>query len=266
MFPTTSSLDAGSRLRAERRRLHLSTRDVERLSGKIADEKKNHEYSLSHAWVTDIENGKFIPGIFKLCSLSLIYKRSYGDILGFFGIHIRDIGKEQSSIVLPHTHLVRTPLEDVAPTIQTPLDLRAKVRFEETNLVSRMFQRWGEVPVGILQQLDLRNSVYGYIGNEDYTLYPLIRPGSFVQIDSHQRKIKRGDWQNEFERPIYFVELRDSYVCSWCELVGSDLILIPSPQSRTRVQHVRFREDAKVVGRVIGVTMQIAEMQPSASR
>ena len=129
-----------------------------------------------------------------------------------------------------------------------------------------MFESWGEIPLTLLEQMDLRNSLYGYIGIEDYTLYPHIRPGSFVQIDGRQRKIRRGCWQNEFDRPIYFVELRDSYVCSWCELDGSQLILIPSPQSRGQARHVRYPGDAEVVGRVTAVTMRIADMQPSGSR
>jgi len=82
---------------------------------------------------------------------------------------------------------------------------------------------------------------------------------SFVEIDDRQNKIKPGNWQNEFERPIYFVELRDGYVCSWCELNGSQLILIPSPQSRTQVRQVRYPADAGIVGRVTTVTMTLVD-------
>src|SRR5258708_21981042 len=46
-----------------------------------------------------------------------------------------------------------------------------------------------------------------YIGLEDYTLFPIIRPGSLVQIDARQRKISAEKWKTEYDRPIYFVEL-----------------------------------------------------------
>jgi len=46
----------GERLRALRESLGLSTRDVEEKSRKIAEERHNQEYHISHAWVTDIEN------------------------------------------------------------------------------------------------------------------------------------------------------------------------------------------------------------------
>src|ERR1700738_3289207 len=105
----TPSPEAGKRLKAERIRVLLSTRDVERLSQKIAQEKNNQEYYISHAWLTDVENGEFTPSIYKLYSLSLIYKRSYDEILAFFGIHIRDIGHEQLRLSLPHTHLIAGP-------------------------------------------------------------------------------------------------------------------------------------------------------------
>jgi hypothetical protein len=87
-------------------------------------------------------------------------------------------------------------------TLVAPLELREKVDFGSTNLVSRMFESWGEVPVALLQHVDWRNSLYGYIGIEDRTLYPMLRPGSFVQIDSQQTKVQPEGWHDEFERPI----------------------------------------------------------------
>lgn len=159
---------------------------------------------------------------------------------------------------LPRTHLIGPTLEETRQTILAPIELRAKVHLKETNLVSRMFESWGEVPIALLQQMDWRNSLYGYIGLEDYTMYPFLRPGSFVEIDSRQKKIKPGTWQDEFDRPIYFVELRDSYACSWCELDAGHLILVPCPHSREQIRQVRYPGDADIIGRVTAVTMRIA--------
>jgi hypothetical protein len=101
---------------------------------------------------------------------------------------------------------------------------------KRTNLVHRMVRELGKIPLFLLQQADPRHSLYGYIGTEDYTLDPLIRPGSFVKIDARQTKINKDVWANEHDRPVYFTELRDNhYACSWCELDGSHLLLIPSP-------------------------------------
>jgi hypothetical protein len=266
MLDSTPSPEAGKRLRVERLRVRLSTRAVQKLSQQIAKEKNNQDYYISHGWLTDVENGKFTPSIYKLYSLSLIYKCNYAEIVAFFGINVLDVAKEQRLVRLPHTHLVGANLESPGQTIMLPLDLRENVQLARTNLVSRMFEAWGEIPVALLHQLDLRHRLCGYIGLEDYTLYPLIRPGSFVEIDGRQNKVKTGNWQNEFERPIYFVELRNGYACSWCELDGTQLILIPCPQSRGQIRQVRYPADADIVGRVTAVTMRIAEAMGNQSK
>lgn len=266
MSATTPGPDAGRRLRAERERLRLSTRDVERLSQAIALQRNDSDYYISHTWVADVEAGKFRPKLYKLHSLSLIYQRGLDEILGFFGLDVRQAGKEQGLVDLPHTYLVPPPSIGAEEMITAPLGLRDKVGLEQTNLVSRMFERWGEVPVLLLQKMDWRTSLYGYIGMEDYTLYPFIRPGSFVQIDGRQTRIKPKGWRNEYDRPIYFVDLRDTYVCSWCEVDGSQLVLIPSPQSRQPARHVRFPGEADIIGRVTAVTMRISEAGAGTSK
>jgi len=250
--------DGGKKLRAERERLGLSTRDVERLSIQLAQEKKNPDYYISHTWVADIELGKFQPKLFKLHSLSLIYQRDLNDILGFFGVSFREAAREPGLIGLPKTHLL-APLDKANRSILAPLELRENVKIEQTNLVSRMFGSWAEIPVGLLQHMDLKNGLYGYVGTKDFTLFPLIRPGSFVQIDPRQTKIAN-TWQNDYDRPIYFVELRDGYMCSWCELDERRLFLIPTAQSGARMRQVRYPGDADIVGRVTAVSMRIAEI------
>jgi hypothetical protein len=259
MNASRPSPEGGKLLKAERMRVQLSTREVERLSRTIANEKKSRDYYISHAWLTDAENGAFVPGIFKLYSLSIIYKRRYEEILGFFGIHLGDIGREQMWLTLPRTHLIGSPPKVPMVPPQIPDQLRGKIDLVKTNLVSRMFTQWGGVPASLLSGKDRGDSVFGYVGTEDFTLFPLIRPGSFVQIDANQTKVDRGGWQNEFDRPIYFVELRDSYACSWCEPREGSLLLIPHPTSRSRVREVRFPGDAGIVGRVTAVSMRIAE-------
>ena len=265
MLASTSSPEAGSRLRAERERLRLSSRDVERLSYELALQRSNKQYYVSHSWVTDIERGKFRPSVLKLHSLSVIYQGSYDEYLALFGFPLGDAGKQGRELLLPHTHLLDSKALS-EKTIIAPTELRINVELEQTNLVARMFADWGEIPVRLLEQMDLRNSLYGYIGKEDYTMFPIIRPASFVQIDRRQTKITTANWHSEHDRPIYFFELRDRYVCSWCELDGSQLILIPSPQSRLPARHVRYPGDAAILGRITGVTMRIAEMVTTQSK
>jgi hypothetical protein len=251
--------EGGRLLRAERIRCQLSTRDVETLSRKIATEKDNQEYYISHGWLTDTENGAYVPSSFKLYSLSMIYKRRWDELLAFFGINLEDLRREQMGLPLPKTHLIRSPFETTTLAVEIPEDLTRKVDRSKTNLVSRMFKEWGGMPVSLLGAKHRKRPLYGYVGTEDFTLSPMIRPGSFVEIDASQTRVELSGWHNAFERPIYFVELRDSYACSWCEPGEGRLLLIPYPESRTQVREVRFPEDAGIVGRVTAVSMRIAD-------
>ena len=254
------SPEAGKLLRAERLRAGLSTRQVQKLSQLIAKEKDdNQDYGISHAWLTEVENGEFTPSIYKIYSLALIYKCAWGKIMGFFGIDLPSAADDQRLVGLPDTQLIGSNLELTGRSMILPVDLRKSVELSRTNLVSRMFEKWGEIPAEFQQQFDFRHRLFGYVGLEDYTLYPVIRPGSFVEIDDRQNKIKPGDWPNEYERPIYFVELHDGFACAWCQINGNRLTLIPSQQSRTQVRHLRYPAEAGIVGRVTVVTMTLVD-------
>jgi transcriptional regulator with XRE-family HTH domain len=71
MEPGTRS---GDQLRELRSRLGVTTREVEELSKKIALESENEEFYISNAWLTQIENRNSVPSIYKLFSLSVIYR------------------------------------------------------------------------------------------------------------------------------------------------------------------------------------------------
>ena len=262
MLASSPSPDAGKRLRAARLRARLSTRQVERLSHEIAQKENNRDCCISHGWLTQVENGVFCPGnIYKLYTLARIYKLKANEVLSFFGLGLHDVDGGYMSLNLPRTHLVGPVHEEPGQTVLAPLGLRSAFRLEQTNLFSRMFDKWGEIPVGLLREIDLRNSVLGYIGLEDRKMYPWVRPGSLVQIDSRQKAIKAGGWHHESERPIYFVELRDNCACSWCDLDGNQLFLIPSSQSGQQIRRVRYPMDAEIVGRVTAIVMPMVERQ-----
>ena len=263
MLALPPSPEAGKRLRAERERAGLSIRDVARLSQQIAEEKKDQAFCVSHNWVSDVENGRFRPRLAKLYSLSLIYQCNINEILALFGLNLRDLVSERGLIALPHTHLV-PPIPSERESLETaPLKLPGDLPLNRTNLLHRMVESFGEMPLFLLQQQAGRHDLlYGCMGTEDYTLDPLIRPGSLVQIDPMQTKIVKGMWTSEHDRPVYFFELRDNrYACSWCELEGNRLLLVPSPMSQVQIRYFRYPQDAEVVGRVTGVAMRIAQPQ-----
>jgi transcriptional regulator with XRE-family HTH domain len=255
---------AGAKLKRIRERLGLSVREVERRSMKLVAERQSRDFVLSRTWITDVEKVRFAPGTFKIVSLSLIYQLTIAEVHAFFGIKPGDITKERTIFSPPKTHLLTPPGESLTDSGVPPEASGATFQLEDTNLLSRLVDIWGDVPVPLLRRLDLRRSLYGYIGTKDRTMSPLLPPGTFVQIDAKQSRIRKGSstmpmGQSPFARPIYFLDIRNGYACGWCEIRDGVLTLIPHPDSGEQTRTFRYPSEVEVVGRVTGIAMQIGE-------
>lgn len=242
--------------------LGFSIREVERRSHELAEKRQSRDFFLSRAWIADIENGKFIPGVFKMVSLSVLYGLSIEEIHALFGIEAGAIGKERSLSRPPKTYLLPVTGEPVSESTAPSLSAGPALQLEKTNLLTRLVDIWGDIPVPLLRHLDLRRYLYGYIGLEDRTMAPLIPPGSFVQIDAKQARIeksltKESPGHSQFRRPIYFVDIREGYACGWCQIEGGQLTLVPHPDSPEKVRTFRYPAEAEIVGRVTGIAMRI---------
>ncbi len=255
---------AGERLKALRLKARMTTREVEKLSLEISESKRNPEYFVSHAWLTNIENSEFTPSIYKLYSLSAIYQCRFPDLLGYFGVTLADIGMHQMAVRLPRTHLMSGPNSEAHEEIRLPVKLPTDSSLDQTKMLSRVPEAWQKLPLTVFQQLNTKDMLYGYVGFHDFTMYPLVRPGSFVEVNPRQSRIRATPWTSEHDRPIYFVELRDSYVCSWCQLDGRQLSIVPHPISRLQIRTYRYPEEAEIVGRVTAVAMRLVDPEEMA--
>lgn len=256
---TAEPLRPGEQLKDLRSRLGITTRDVTEKSQRIAEAEGNQEFYISNAWLTQIENTEATPSIYKLYSISTIYHIKFTDLLEIFGVNLEKIAKHRLSMPLENTHLTNIEVEDGGRTVTFPVRFDRGFSLERTNLLSRMVELWGEIPISLIQHLDLRHSLYGYIGFEDMTLFPMLRPGSFVQINQKVTRVHSSKWRSEYDRPIYFVELRDGYACCWCELQGGQLLLVPHPLSPCNIRQYAFGTEAEIVGQVTAVAMRIVD-------
>jgi hypothetical protein len=139
------------------------------------------------------------------------------------------------------------------------LSLDPGVDLRRTTYLSRMIQRWGKLPLMLLDALDLKGHRYAYVGSEDWSMYPLIQPGSLVLIDETKRKIVNGGWAHEHDRPIYFLEHRGGYVLGWCNLNDDRLVVIPHPASEYSPEIYGYPQEIDIVGQVTGVAMRIMD-------
>jgi hypothetical protein len=189
-----------------------------------------------------------------------IYHIHWSNIFTLFGCNLSEFEKDQAMFAPSKTQLA-PELVEPEETLSVPLKSRAELRLDQSNLLSRLVEIWGDIPVRLLRQLDLKNGVYGFVGLGDNRMFPIIRPGSIVQIDQNQRKVVSRGWKDEDDRPIYFVELRGGFLCSWCELSDGYLSAVPHPKSKCEVLRFPYPREADIVGRVIGVTMRLVESE-----
>jgi transcriptional regulator with XRE-family HTH domain len=257
-------LAAGQRLRVLREQKELTIREVETASMRLATKYGNEDYYIPLSRLSDIETKGVVPNIFKLYSLAAIYRVSFAELVAQYGVDPDNAGFETDLVQHAKTHTVPAKLTLQAVDIPTKLDPSFKLA--KTSNLGRMIEKWGALPFAYLAQLADSDYTYGYIGMEDFTMYPLIVPGSFIQVDEHKNKIVEKAWRSEYERPIYFIETREGHTCSWCSLKGDQLILQPHPLSPVPPRILKHTHEAEVIGQVVGLAMQLGEWRPMSGK
>jgi transcriptional regulator with XRE-family HTH domain len=256
-------LSAGIDLRKLRERLGLTMRDVEEASMRISERHGNDEYLIPPSRLSDIETKGVVPSVFRFYSLAVIYRRPMHALFQLYGIDLDAISSEWTVSHPANTHMVIVDKERRSYHVPVKLDPGFDLR--ETSNLGRMVQQWGVVPLSVLSHLASQNYTYAYIGTEDYTMYPILQPGSFVQVDESKRRVVERQWRSEYERPIYFVETRDGFTCCWCSFHSSSLVLQPHPLSSSPVRMLKHPQEAEIIGQVVGMAMRIGDFALSDS-
>jgi transcriptional regulator with XRE-family HTH domain len=256
-------LAAGLNLRGLRERLGLTMREVESASFRIAERHGNDEFAVCPSRLSDIETKGLVPSIFRLYSLSTIYRCDLREILAWYGIDLSLSAADLQLNLPPKSHFEESLQSTSTVAIPTRLDPAFDPR--RTASLSRMVEQWGLVPLAYLSKLSSDKFTYGYVGSEDFTMYPLLPPGTFLQVDESRSKIVQGMWRSELERPIYFVETREGYTCCWCSLKGEQIVLQPHPLSPVPVRMMRHPQEAEVIGQVVGIALKLGEWLPTES-
>jgi transcriptional regulator with XRE-family HTH domain len=252
-------LPAGKSLRTLREKLGLTMRDVENSSTRIAEKYRNEEFFIPPSRLSDIETKGILPSIYRLYALAVIYRRDLRELMSWYGVDMNNIAADLGLVSPPRSH-VSEALTGLA-SVQIPLKMDPGFDERRTANLGRMVEQWGLVPLSYLAQFTTSDFTYGYVGTQDFTMYPILPPGSFVQVDESKNRVVDGAWRSEYERPIYFVETRDGYTCCWCSTRREDIILQPHPLSPVPVRVLRHPQDAEVLGQVVGIAMKLTEWQ-----
>ncbi len=254
-----TSKDVGFRLKRIREKLGLTQEAIQDASQEIAQSENNPDFAIRHSHLSVIENSNSVPNIFKLFSMCAIYKLDLTEVLSWYGLSKERLAKYHSLAKIERTHLMNASLELLKPgkNVVVPARLDPSFDLQRTSFLTRLAQAWKEIPVGLLARMDLRNRAYGFVGMNDYTMFPLLRPGSFVELDVNRNTIISEGWKNEFDRPIYFLDLRNRCVVCWASVVKDRLHVLPHPLSPCKPDTVLYPDEVDVVGQVVGVTMRL---------
>jgi transcriptional regulator with XRE-family HTH domain len=250
-------MDPGQQLRILREKLGLTIRDVEAASTRLATRHRNPEYAVSISRLSDIETKGIVPTIYKIYSLAVIYRMTFTELLEWYGVDLSQAAHDTGAAALPQSHLLPRCEEGM---LRIPVRLDPSFDVKKTTNIGRMIQTWGLLPLAHLSALLDTNYTFGYIGTEDLTMYPLLLPGSFVQVDEARNRVEEKMWRSEYERPIYFVESREGFTCCWCAVKGDRIILQPHPLSPAQPRIAKYPQEAEVVGQVVGVAMRLGDV------
>ncbi len=253
-------LTPGQRLRALREEFGLTIRDVETASIRIGACHQNDDFIIPLSRLSDIETKGIVPSIFRLYSLAVVYRRDMRELLAWYGVDLNHVTADLAAVEPPRSH--RSEALDASTMIRVPVKIDPAFDFRKTTNIGRMIEQWGTVPLAYLTNFTHTEFTYGYVGTEDFTMYPILMPGSFVQIDESKNEVVNGVWRSEYERPIYFVETREGYTCSWCAVKQDQLILQPHPLSPAPVRVLQHPREAEVVGQVVGMAMKLGDWRP----
>lgn len=136
---------------------------------------------------------------------------------------------------------------------------------DPASAMRRLLTAWADVPLLLMLDIDWDRGPLVLIGLSDRMMWPLLPPGSLLQLDSRVRTIASGSW-SEFERPIYLVEYRNRFYCCHAQRRGETLRLIshsesPSPPAIS----IPFKE-ARVRGQVTPIFRPLATRGTAAGR
>lgn len=238
----------GALLRSIRTEWGLSLREVKDRTEVLAKLWGSPRYASSFSHLAKLELGRHDMRVSTLISLSHIYSRRLETLVDaclppeYDSLVFEPLDGPNSTVLITEGRLYERTVRHL------PLGVGAADTPENTALIA------GDIHS---QRNRYRKAI---VGRKDRFLYPMIRPGAIITVDTHQRAIASPkEWTNEFDRPIYLLYTRNGYVCGWCQLTeqGTRLNVVSHVMAKLDVLPLAYGKDVEVVGRVVAVAMSL---------
>jgi len=136
---------------------------------------------------------------------------------------------------------------------------------QEPGAMRSLLSAWSQVPVPLMLEVDWERGPLVLVGLSDRMMWPLLPPGSLLQLDPKVRNVVNGKW-SEFERPVYLIEYRGRFYCCHAERRGETLRLISHQESPEPPSISVAMKEAKVRGQVRLIFRPLATRGTAAGR
>ena len=142
----------GEKLKQIRERLKLTYRDVAKASQQLAQRRGNHEFAIALSRLADIENKRVVPTIYRIYSLSTIYRLDFQEVLRWYGVPVEMMAADALHVGLKSTHTLHFTPESVVtvPVLEHRLDLN------QTTFLKHIVWQWGSLSLSFLNGAERR--------------------------------------------------------------------------------------------------------------
>jgi hypothetical protein len=140
-----------------------------------------------------------------------------------------------------------------------------KILRDSSTATHRLLAAWTDVPVLMMLEIDWERGPLVLIGLEDLMMWPLLPPGTLLQLNPKRRRIVEGRW-SEFERPVYLIEYDGKFHCCYAQRKGEKVLLISHNESPIRPITSVPSKEARVRGQLTTIFRPLATRDTAAGR
>ena len=246
----------GPLLRNARTKIGLSFRDASAMSGQIASFLGDEHYFASPGSLSDYETVDTPPRhVHKAITLCAIYGLSWSIFLKSVGLQLEQTGTEFIGDQL------------LGASVPAKIGVTEETTHLQGEFLNDLLRQWDmELPLFLRGSLELLSGLSTislhdvfWVGGEP-GLLPIHLNGGLLAV-VNRRKKRPVHWKSKplWQQPVYVLLRRDgTYVCAFCSLENSALILHSYTQGYHRSERLRNRHDAEVIGQVVTLARKLS--------